>query len=391
MVHAPHGYQRAALPLERETELPDPPTAQAPPRPDAAHVPTAAPGAKKQRDALFDNAKFLAIVLVATAHAWEPLMDGSRTTRALYMVVYSFHMPAFIIISGYFSRTFDMRPDRLRRLVTGVVVPYVIFETAYSLYEKWGNNDPGHEISLLDPYYLTWFLAALFIWRMTTPIWRNLRYPLTISVVIAVLASITPNIGDDLDLQRVLQFLPFFVLGLRLKPEHFRLVQRRGARPIAVAVMVASLVFAYWAAPRMTLSWFYRGTSAQQLGMDWWTGVVMALGLTACSLVLTACFLALVPRGRTWFTTLGAGTLCGYLLHGLLIKTIEYAGWIDDYSWLKSPLGEVFSTLFMAAAVTLFCTKPVRRVMRFATEPEMAWAFRSDAVEGARQRERVPA
>ncbi|MEV8564741.1 acyltransferase family protein [Streptomyces sp. NPDC051322] len=391
MVHAPHGYQRAALPLERETELPDPPTAQAPPRPEAAHVPAAAPGAKKQRDALFDNAKFLAIVLVAMAHAWEPLMDGSRTTRALYMVVYTFHMPAFIIISGYFSRTFDMRPDRLRRLVTGVVVPYVIFETTYSLYEKWGNDDPGHEISLLDPYYLTWFLAALFIWRMTTPIWRNLRYPLTISMVIAVLASITPNISDDLDLQRVLQFLPFFVLGLRLKPEHFRLVQRRGARPIAVAVMLATLVFAYWAAPRMTLSWFYRGTSAQQLGMDWWTGVVMTLGNTVCSLVLTACFLALVPRGRTWFTTLGAGTLCGYLLHGLLIKTIEYAGWIDDYSWLKSPLGEVFSTLFMAAAVTLFCTKPVRRVMRFATEPEMAWAFRSDPVEGARQREGVAA
>ena len=209
------------------------PTAQALPRPDATQTPTTAPDTKKatkQRDALFDNAKFVAIVLVALAHAWEPLMDGSRTARALYMFIYTFHMPAFILISGYFSRTFDMRPDRLRRLVTGVAVPYVIFETVYSLYEKWGNDDPGHEISLLDPYYLTWFLAALFIWRMTTPIWLNLRYPLTISVVIAVLASITPNIGDDLDLQRVLQFLPFFVLGLRLETRHFQLLRRHGAR-----------------------------------------------------------------------------------------------------------------------------------------------------------------
>ncbi|WP_328538744.1 acyltransferase family protein [Streptomyces sp. NBC_00344] len=391
MVHAPYGYQRAPLPLARETELHPPTSAQAPPRPDATRAPAAAPAAKKQRDALFDNAKFLAIVLVAMAHAWEPLMDGSRTTRALYMFIYTFHMPAFILISGYFSRSFDMRPDRLRRLVTGVVVPYVIFETTYSLYEKWGNDDPGHEISLLDPYYLTWFLAALFIWRMTTPIWRNLRYPMTISVVVSVLASITPNIGDDLDLQRVLQFLPFFVLGLRLKPEHFQLVQRREARLLAVPVMLATVVFSYWAAPRMTLNWFYRGTSSEQLGVGWWEGVVMALGLTACSIVLTACFLALVPRNKTWFTSLGAGTLCGYLLHGLLIKTIEYTGWIDDYGWLKSPLGEVFSTLFMAAAVTVFCTKPVRRVMRFATEPEMAWAFRPDPVEGARRREKVAA
>ncbi|MFE2379043.1 acyltransferase family protein [Streptomyces sp. NPDC059398] len=388
MVHAPHEYQRAPLPLARETEPETSTDAQAPPRPGAAHTQAPAPGAKKQRNALFDNAKFLAIVLVAMAHAWEPIMDGSRTTRALYMFVYTFHMPAFIIISGYFSRSFDMRPDRLRRLVTGVVVPYVIFETTYSLYEKWGNNDPGHEISLLDPYFLTWFLIALFIWRLTTPIWLNLRYPLTLSLVIALLASVTPNIGDDLDLQRVLQFLPFFVLGLKLRPEHFQWVQRRGARPVAVVIMLATVVFAYWAAPRMTLNWFYRGTSAQQLGVDWWEGIVMTLGLTACGLVLTACFLALVPRNRTWFTGLGAGTLCGYLLHGLLIKTIEYTGLIDDYGWLKSPLGEVFATLFMAAAVTLFCTPPVRRVMRFATEPEMKWAFRSDPVQNARERER---
>ena len=86
----------------------------------------------KQRDAFFDNAKYLAIVLVAMGHAWEPLTGHSRAAEALYMVVYTFHMPAFIIISGYFSRSFDMRPDRLRRLVTGVAVPYVLFETAYS-------------------------------------------------------------------------------------------------------------------------------------------------------------------------------------------------------------------------------------------------------------------
>ena len=42
-------------------------------------------------------------MLVAVGHAWEPVMDGSRTARALYMVVYTFHMPAFILISGYFS------------------------------------------------------------------------------------------------------------------------------------------------------------------------------------------------------------------------------------------------------------------------------------------------
>lgn len=68
---------------------------------------------------------------------------------------------------------------------------------------------------------------ALFIWRLTTPLWQVVRWPIPLAVAIAVLASVSPDIGDDLDLQRVLQFLPFFVLGLALRPEHFKLVQRR--------------------------------------------------------------------------------------------------------------------------------------------------------------------
>lgn len=69
------------------------------------------PAASGQRDAFFDNAKYAAIVLVAVGHAWEPLRDGSRAVSALYMLVYAFHMPAFIIISGYFSRSFEARPE----------------------------------------------------------------------------------------------------------------------------------------------------------------------------------------------------------------------------------------------------------------------------------------
>ena len=48
--------------------------------------PNPAPQRKpKPRDPFFDNAKYLAIVLVACGHAWEPLTDSSRTAEALYM------------------------------------------------------------------------------------------------------------------------------------------------------------------------------------------------------------------------------------------------------------------------------------------------------------------
>nr|WP_203643748.1 acyltransferase family protein [Streptomyces sp. SID14478] len=379
-------YASHSTPLPEATTAPPPP-APAPSAPTSpAPAPAPAAGKPKQRDAFFDNAKYLAIVFVAMGHSWEPLTDHSRTAEALYMVVYSFHMPAFILISGYFSRSFDMRPDRLRRLITGVAVPYILFEIAYTLFKRTADHDPHYPISLLDPWFLTWFLVALFVWRLTTPLWKVIRWPIPVALAIAVLASISPDIGDDLDLQRVLQFLPFFVLGLFMKPEHFQLMRRREVRILSLPIAACALVLAYWAAPRMSSAWFYHRDSAQELGAPWWAGVVMTLALLGCSLVLTACFFSWVPGRRTWFTVLGAGTLYGYLLHGFLAKGSRFWGWFDA-DWLHKPYGEVFVTLVAAAVVTVLCTPPVQRIFRFAMEPKMEWAFKKDAAQLARQRQ----
>ncbi|MFI9582078.1 acyltransferase family protein [Streptomyces sp. NPDC052236] len=389
MFHAPHGYQRAPLPTARESE-PVPttqrigqartPVADAPAEPAEKSTPKPAPKSTR-RDAYFDNVKYLAIMLVAVAHAWEPVMEGSRASRALYMLIYTFHMPAFIIVSGYFSRSYTGRPDQIRRLLTGIALPYVVFEVVYSLFRRWAQNAPEQPISLLDPFYLTWFLAALFIWRLTTPLWRLIRWPLPVALALASLAAMTPNIGADLNLQRVLQFLPFFVLGLCLKPEHFQLVRRREVRLLALPLFAGVGTFAYWVAPRMNLGWFYRSSAAQDLGVAWWAGPVMTLAFFGCAVLLAAGFLAWVPRRRTWFTVLGAGTICGYLLHGLLIKAADYGHVFSSNAWLSTPGGEIVVTVVAAGAVTLMCTPPVRRALRWVTEPDMTWAFRRDATE----------
>ncbi|MFI8187499.1 acyltransferase family protein [Streptomyces sp. NPDC085946] len=374
----PYGHRRAPLPPAQSP-------ADGVPSPRAPQS-TQNKQNGKQRDAFFDNAKYLAIVLVAMGHAWEPLKGDSRILEAVYQVVYAFHMPAFIIISGFFSRSFDMRPDRLKRLITGVAVPYVVFETAYPLFKRLIADDPHQDISLLDPWYLTWFLCALFIWRLTTPVWKLVRHPLPIALGLAMVASAAPEIGDDLDLQRVLQFLPFFVLGLSMKPEHFHRVRTRSVRIASVPVFAVALAVSWWAVPRMNTAWFYHRDAAQELGAPWWTGPVMVLALFGCSLVLTACFFAWVPRRAMWFTALGAGTLYGYLLHGFLVKAGDYRGWFE-HPVLHHPAGEVAVTLLAAVAVTLLCTKPVQRVFRFAMEPKMEWAFKRDAAELARERQ----
>ncbi|MFJ8540528.1 acyltransferase family protein [Streptomyces sp. NPDC093586] len=343
-------------------------------------------GRSERRDAFFDNAKYLAIVLVCVGHAWGQILDGNRAVETAYRVVYAFHMPAFIIISGYFSRSFDLSPKRVERLITGVVVPYVVFETAFALHQRYSGDAPDTPVSLLDPSYHLWFLCALFVWRLTTPLWRTVRHPLPLALVIAALASVSPEIGSDFDLQRVLQFLPCFVLGLLLKPEHFRWVRRRSVRILSVPVVVVAAVVAWWSVPRMELGWLHHNTAAQTMGAPWWSGPVMTLALFGCALILTACFLAWVPGRRLWFTVLGAGTIYGYLLHAFLLKEASYEGWFDLQP-LRTPLGTIGLTVVAVAVVTALCTEPVRRVLRYVVEPRTAWAFRRDGDGGTRGRE----
>ncbi|GGX49998.1 membrane protein [Streptomyces chartreusis] len=363
------GERRAQT--QRPVPLPVPvPASTRTPAPASAPAP-----GRTGRDPFLDNAKYLAIVLVAVGHAWEPLREGSRTITALYTLVYAFHMPVFALIAGYLSRDFEATPRKLAGLLKRTVLPYVVFETAYTCFTRWSSEDPDRPITLLDPLYLTWFLAALFIWRLTSPLWRTLRHPLPLALTIAALATLSPTDGNDLDLQRVLQFLPYFVLGLCLRPEHFRLLHRREARLLAAPLFVCALLLAYWAVPRMNYAWFFHNDSATALGAPAWSGPIMTLATFGCSVLLTAAFLALVPRNRRWFTTLGAGTLYAYLLHGFIAQAAEHWGWYTS-PWLHHPTGVATITLLAAAVITPLCAPPVAQTLSRALKHPTSWVAR---------------
>jgi fucose 4-O-acetylase-like acetyltransferase len=327
---------------------------------------------RRRRDPFFDNAKFMAILLVVAGHSIVDLRDV-RLAHAFYLFVYTFHMPVFIVITGYFSRDFTFTGGKARKLITNLGVPYVIFETAYSAYH-WMVGRSALQISLLDPYYLTWFLMALFLWRLSTPVWQQIRFPVFVAVVISMLSGMSA-LPNDLEMHRVFGLVPFYVLGLVLKPSHFQLLKRPEARILGSLTLVAAFAFTLFVAdPHMTTEWVYWRSGNADLHVGNLTGTAIRLGLMTGAAILVAAFLALVPAHRTWFTGLGGATLYAYLLHGFFTKLVEYMGWYDT-SFLHT-LGGVLGTAAVGAVLaTLLCTPPVRKVMHWALEPDMSWAF----------------
>ena len=59
---------------------------------------------KMNRIAKWDNAKFVLIILVVICHFYENYLGSSKLVNSLFFSVYTFHMPAFFLISGMFSK-----------------------------------------------------------------------------------------------------------------------------------------------------------------------------------------------------------------------------------------------------------------------------------------------
>ena len=119
------------------------------------------------RDPWLDNAKMALVTLVVVGHAWA-LLPGGGLVGHLYDFLYAWHMPAFVFVTGYLSRSFEYTPDRLWSLVRTLAVPYVLFECLLALFRIWVGGEKLEDL-FADPHWPLWFLTALIFWRLAHP------------------------------------------------------------------------------------------------------------------------------------------------------------------------------------------------------------------------------
>lgn len=329
---------------------------------------------RKHRDPFIDNAKFLAIGLVAVGHFIGPLLDV-RLGAAAFVTIFTFHMPAFVFIAGYLSRNFTGTPSQARRVVTTIVVPYLVFEVAYEVFLS-AMKDNSVKLDVLDPSYAMWFLCALLFWRLSAPVWRAFKPPVAVAAAVAVsLVSAAMPLPGVLDLHRILGFLPFFVLGLVLPLErYFDFVRSNRTRMLGALGLAGMFLGTFAFYPHAT-RWLYYSHSYAELGVSTLHGLANRSTMLLIGCVMTTAFLAVVPRGRTWFTALGAGTLYVYLLHRFLVKAGTAGGLYEDWTWLHSSLGVLAVAAFAAAATVVLASAPVRTAFRPLVEPRLDFLF----------------
>lgn len=136
----------------------------------------------RQRDYLFDNYKVLLIILVIIGHFTEPSYRNNDFLYTLKWLIVSFHMPAFIFISGYFSK----RELTFAKLFQKLVIPYLIYEFIYYFFYIYVLHKET-SLYLLYPKFSLWYILALFAWRAVTPYFKKLPYYMLLSVGLGLL------------------------------------------------------------------------------------------------------------------------------------------------------------------------------------------------------------
>lgn len=317
----------------------------------------------KSRDPFFDNAKLLLVTLVVVGHSWNLLPDAS-TSSPVYTFLYAWHVPAFVLVTGYLSRSFTFTRRNLHKLVTTIVAPYLLFETLLALFRiTVGHEDLG--MLYLSPHWPMWYLSALFLWRLATPAIKRVPHPLVLAVAVSLVGGL--NTLDWLDLPRTLGLLPFFVAGMTMRREHFERLAQPRVRVVAAGLLVTAFVAATFL-NGVSKEWLYWRTGYPDLGVPIWLGVLCRAAVMVVAATLALSALSLIPTSQRWFTPLGSASLVVYLFHGFFVKAAEYAG-VGDASQHDPVTAFLLVTGAAVLVSLLLSASPVSRRLNRLVDP----------------------
>lgn len=319
----------------------------------------------RRRDPWLDNIKMTLVTLVVIGHSWTLLPDGFPVSW-LYDFVYAWHIPAFVIVTGYLSKGFAWTPQKLWSLVRTVAVPYVIFEAALAWFRYTFGGVRLQDL-FTDPHWPMWYLSALFFWRLMTPIFLRLPAKVTIAAGISLLAGLFA--GNLFDSARILGLLPFFVLGLKMHDGHWSLLRTKRARLYGVLGMLLVLGLSSLTNVLIDTEWLYYRSRYDQLDHDPLHAVTIRLVLLFVGLLGAYSFFTLVPRTSGWFARMGAATLVVYLFHGFVVLGARFWGYEDWVHTVPLWVGIPLTTVLAIGVALLLAWRPVSHRLGYVVDP----------------------
>lgn len=317
------------------------------------------------RNPIFDNIKFIMIFAVILGHAIEPFIKELPAFKTLYLFIYSFHMPVFIMIAGLLSST-RLDWSRLKKLIKNLAIPFIVFTAIYEV----GHFMMFDELSdfLKDgvPYWLLWFLPSLIFWRLTLPVMCKIPHYFIISLFLSLYAGTIADLDKVLGISRTIYFWPFFLLGHKLTADFIQQPKWKNISKYTWILLLIISLIGFWLANNMNHEVFYGKLPYANLKQTIPEGVANRLWIYLISFIMTFAVIGVIPKHISVPEHWKKNTLFAYLWHGLFIKIADSLGFIDiGLSWNPFSLFaalliiSIFTTIILSSKHVAAATQTV--------------------------------
>lgn len=302
----------------------------------------------KPRDYLFDNYKALLIFLVVVGHFVGPSTKCNDFLLVLKWFIVSFHMPAFVFVSGYFSK----KDLPLSTIVQRLLVPYLVYEFFYFLLYTVILQQKT-SILFFMPKFTLWYLLSLCFWRIITPYVKKIPYHTVLAVIAGLLIGFSKMNDGFLTIPRALVFYPFYLAGTSFERETLNKLRNRKGMLLSLLTMILLMLFLGILAcnSNVPMQIFYGRYSYHTMKQGTFEGFLWRIGAYLIGTLWTFALMVILPEKKLCFSYIGTRTMAVYLFHGLLYTYLNSGTKILKN--LNTPV-ETFIILAGCAALTIF-------------------------------------
>lgn len=311
----------------------------------------------KKFSIMFSNIKGVLIYLVVLGHLIEatPSMLYSFEGSTLTKFIYSFHMEAFVFVSGFFSKTLE--PNFMTNL-RKYIKPYYTLLFIVCLSRYLFSNEPVSILlyPLLFPYYpvhSTWYLLTLFYYRLFLQRILMIKGALILSLA---LYFIIPCINTDLECMsvgRAISFLPFFLMGYYVNSHNIEFIKSISIKLYIFPVLCYLTIFIpinrYF-----HHEFFYLKYTYDYFCISLIYGIYGRLCLLLLALIMIALLIKTVPNTETIFTNLGIKSLTIYMLHLPFVYFSQNKPFFNNCSYID------FFNLFLYCIITVYILSKIQ-------------------------------
>ena len=281
----------------------------------------------KQRIYYWDNAKAALILLVVMGHFLLPLENKMGGVQATYWWIYLFHMPAFVFVSGVFSKGYVEKDGKEYRL-TGFITLYLIFTVLLWVLQFFFKKKINFSL-LLSTSGAPWYMLAMFFWYLILPYASRLKpmYAILASIGISLLAGAYKDCGDFISISRIIVFFPFFIGGY-----YFDMNIVKRIKPWMRVCGGVILVFVYLILLGKRNNFLqyldiaYGDESYASIGVSNVEGMLVRSAWYVIAVIMTISFLVVVPDKKKRWTRIGEHTLGIYIVHRLVREVLSGFG-----------------------------------------------------------------